>query len=111
MPIATCYTHQIVISHKKWDNLVSKWATHIGIQATDISLTVISNTIQSGEIYHLKVHLFLPSLWPEKSVQRIQGSFIALAEEILGISSKDIFLITQIISSGHVLDRGNTANW
>lgn len=110
MPILVCYTRE---RHKQkdWDKLVQHWGERIQVAQKDICLNVITDFTQAGANYKLLANLYLPSLWPEPSIKHIQKSFLACAEEFLDIQQKSIFLMTQIIQSGHVIDRGSLEEW
>lgn len=110
MPIVNCYTTK-KISAELWDQLVSAWAKEIEISEKDITIHVFAGFLQAGAKYELKAVLYLPSLWPDNAVIHIQQSFLTLAEKMLKIKQNDIFLMTQIIQSGHVIDRGKREEW
>lgn len=111
MPIINCYTKNINLLPEEWDRLVDTWARQIGITRNDITIHIIQEYLQIGALYDLKIELYLPSLWSDEAVTRIQESFLELIEKNLGIKQTNIFLMTQIIQSGHVIDRGEKAEW
>ncbi len=110
MPIATIYTQE-PISQEKWEAVVFSWAQKIMVDVKDVSINIVSNFMTAGAKYDMKVHLFLPSLWAEPSITKIQDAFLETVQEELGISKEGIITITQIIDSGHVVDRGKTEKW
>lgn len=111
MPILNCYTSKTNLRDSQWDRLVESWAKMISVEQKDITIQVFTDFVQAGEKYELKVELYLPSLWPDHAIIHIQQSFLTLAEKMLKIKQSDIFLMTQIIQSGHVIDRGNMEEW
>jgi len=111
MPILNCYTSKTNLQANQWDRFVESWAKIISVDKKDISIHVIADFFQVGERYELKAELYLPSLWSDNAVIHIQQSFLTLAEKMLKIKQSDIFLMTQIIQSGHVIDRGKTEEW
>ena len=110
MPIVNCYTTKKV-SAELWDQLILTWAKEIAVSEKDISIHVFNTFSLAGEQYELKVELYLPSLWSEEAIRNIQNSFLISSEQILGIKHKDTFLMTQVIKSGHVIDRGRLEEW
>ncbi|MDW7694479.1 hypothetical protein R9C00_06990 [Flammeovirgaceae bacterium SG7u.111] len=110
MPIATIYTQE-PISQEKWEAVVFSWAQKIRVDVKDISIHIVSNFMTAGAKYDMKVHLFLPSLWGESPIKEIQNTFLETVQDKLGVSEKEVIIITQIIDSGHVVDRGKTEKW
>jgi len=111
MPILNCYTTKTNLHSERWEHLAHAWSEKIGVDQKDINIHVICDCLQVGAKYELKAELYLPSLWSDQAVTNIQQSFLELAEEILDIKPGDIFLMTQIIQSGHVIDRGKREEW
>lgn len=111
MPILNCYTTQTNLKPAQWEQLLTSWSQVIAIDPKDISIQVCNDYLPIGEKYVLKVEMFLPTLWSDVAVGEIQLSLLRLVEEHLGIRQTDVFLLTQRIRSGHVIDRGKVAHW
>lgn len=110
MPILTCYT-QHSVTPDQWSDLTEAWSEKIKVARKDICIHVVTDFLQISNQYVLKVELSLPSLWPDEAIQHIQHSFLNLVETKLCIEREDIFLMTHLIQSGHVIDRGKLEEW
>lgn len=110
MPIVNCYSTK-ELHREIWDQFVHQWSEKIGVDQKDITIHIFTDFLQAGEPYTLKVELYLPSLWSNQSINAIQQSFLSLTEEFLGVKQNEVFLMTLIVQSGHVIDRGSLARW
>lgn len=111
MPIATCFIKNNKISKQQWDTLSAEWAQRIGVDVKDICLTMVTGFIQSGQTYEALVQLSLPSLWAKEDIKTIQMELLSLLSELLKVSSDQIFILTTIIQSGHVVENGKVVKW
>ncbi len=111
MPIANCYIHNEISRNADFQQMVSEWAENLQISETDITLNVITDFKQFGKDYTVMVNLFLPSLWSEADIEKIQQSLSGLIQKHLKIDSDQIFLMTTIIESGHVFTEGKVERW
>ncbi|MBR06102.1 MAG: hypothetical protein CMP48_00305 [Rickettsiales bacterium] len=111
MPILNCYLTHGNISNESWDQLIRMWAERIRVDSSDICIHVFTDFRNFGAQYQLKVELFLPSIWSQEATETIQNTFLTLVEEVLKIQQDDTFLMTQLIHSGLVFDRGKQEVW
>ena len=111
MPIANCYIKNKQVSQGELEELAGKWAEKLHIDIKDICLTVLTDFTQVGQQYEVMINLFLPSLWAEEDVKKIQKTLLELLKSYLKINSSEIFLITSIVQSGHVMENGKIAEW
>ena len=111
MPIANCYIKNKQVSQGELEELAGKWAEKLHIDIKDICLTVLTDFTQVGQQYEVMINLFLPSLWAEEDVKTIQKTLLELLKSYLKINSSEIFLITSIVQSGHVMENGKIAEW
>ena len=91
--------------------MAGKWAEKLHIDIKDICLTVLTDFTQVGQQYEVMINLFLPSLGAEEDVKKIQKTLLELLKSYLKINSSEIFLITSIVQSGHVMENGKIAEW
>jgi hypothetical protein len=57
------------------------------------------------------VNLFLPTLWSTREIEKIQLSLDSLLKKHLKIGSDDVFIITQTVQSGNVIEKGKQIKW
>lgn len=111
MPIANCYIKNREIPKNELEDLVRQWAELWHIDVSDICLTVLTEFMQVGQQYEVMINLFLPSLWSNGDVRSIQKALLELMMNYLKIEPSDIFLMTSIIQSGHVMENGGIVEW
>ena len=111
MPIANCYIKNKQVSQGELEELAGKWAEKLHIDIKDICLTILTDFTQVGQQYEVMINLFLPSLWAEEDVKTIQKTLLELLKSYLKIDPSEIFLITSIVQSGHVMENGKIAEW
>lgn len=111
MPIAICNIKNKAISNKILEPLVSKWADKIGVNIRDISITFVPNCIQFGQQYDILCNLYLPSLWEKENVNLIQNELLVVLVDAFKIQTENIFIITNIVQSGNVVENGKIVEW
>ncbi|MTI30747.1 hypothetical protein [Xanthovirga aplysinae] len=111
MPIANCFIKDNKLNQEKLHELAIEWAKMIQVAVNDICITTTSNFMQGGQQYEVMVNLFLPSLWSQDDIKKIQSSLLGLLVKYLEIKSSEIFIITSIIESGHVIENGEIIDW
>ena len=111
MPIATCYLSDKIIGTPDFKSLIIEWAGLIGVEEKDITLNIIRDFEQYGKKYEVMVNLFLPSLWDGEKIEIIQKSLVQLLSKYVSVQSQDIFIMTSIIQSGHVVSNGKIEKW
>jgi hypothetical protein len=111
MPIVNCFIKDKKVSQRELQEFAEKWASELNVEVKDICLTFISNCVQGGQQYEGLVNLYLPSLWTETDINRIQNSLLTNLCELLKTEASKIFIITSIIQSGHVVENGEIVNW
>ena len=94
-----------------YQQLVKEWAEALQISETDITLNVVMDHKQFGHQYPAMINLFLPSLWSETDIEKIQRTLSQLLQKHLKITSDQLFIMTSIIESGHVFSDGQMERW
>lgn len=111
MPIANCFINQITVSSEDLDYLTKEWAETIGVNLKDISLTFIDVSQQTGQNYKVMVNLYLPTLWEKSNIETIQLSLDKLLKKYLKLEVSDVFIITNAVQSGNVIENGLIVKW
>lgn len=110
MPIATVFS-KIQISRQTLHTIVSQWAENSSLDTDDVTLNVIPEFMQEGMNYSLLVNLYLRSLWPEEDIVKIQMALMQALQQNLKAPSDEIFMITSLIQSGHIVENGDIVRW
>lgn len=112
MPIAFVYVGRgFPISQEQVEKLAGAWSSLSKISLEDITVTVQEHIHQAGGGYKAMVRLILPSLWEENDVRRISMSLNEAVVKTLHLRDEDVVIMTSIVSSGEVLDRGVILEW
>jgi hypothetical protein len=111
MPIATCFLKNKSINPEELQQLVNEWAALIQVDQKDICVNAVTGFQQAGQNYELMINLYLPSLWSEKDVGKIQTSLLELFCQYLNLNVSEVFIMTSIIQSGHVVENGEIVRW
>lgn len=110
MPIANCFLKNHVENNTP-NKIASDWGNTIGVDEKDICINFVQNVIQAGHEYEALVNLYLPSLWTKNSIKKIQTELLNMLVKHLNITQDQIFIMTSIIQSGHVVERGEVVEW
>jgi len=112
MPIANCLVTQSCFKNidASVDPILlwSKESTKSAEQMT-INLTTIEK--QLGSPYAAMVTLQLPSLWTRTDISLLQVGLVKALAKYFDISPEEIHIVTQIIHSGHVVEKSNEIVW
>lgn len=111
MPIANCYIRKELSEKVDFSQLIKEWAHALKIRESDITLNVLSDFKQFGQQYPAMINLFLPSLWSEADIEKIQRTLSEMLQKHLEIGSSQLFIMTSIIESGHVFSEGKVERW
>ena len=112
MPIAYLYVNKRVkIDETQSERLIDDWSKIANVNKEYCTINVVENFIQVGTLYKVMVNLYLPSLWEEDDIRKIQKSLFESIVNNLDIEPNDVFIMTSVIQSGHVLDKGTLEEW
>lgn len=111
MPIANCLCKKDNITKEKSENIVSEWAEIAEVDIKDICLNFIHNYSQFGQQYSVLANLYLPSLWSEDGIKKVQLGLLQTLAKHLELREDEIFIMTSIINSSHVIENGNVVEW
>jgi len=109
MPIANCIITQEYSAPA--GQLIERWAKASGVSPEHMTINIIYSHEQLGKQYKIMAHLMLPSIWSKSDISSLQiGLATALSQHFL-VDINDIQVITNIITSGLVVESGKEINW
>lgn len=111
MPIVHCFIKEKEVIPSKIDDLIAEWAHITGIETKDICLNMITDFYQFGQQYSILVNLYLPTLWAEHDVKRIQIGLLRVISKYLDVFPEKVFIMTSWIQPGHVVENGEIVDW
>lgn len=110
MPVAVCYC-KTLISTDDLEKIVDDWAELTGVSREEVSITIVNDFIRAGKQYSVVANLFLPSLWKKNEVIMIEKGFLKLLSKYMQIKKEEVFIMTIILPSQHVIDNGDVVSW
>jgi hypothetical protein len=110
MPIANCIVSGFELPQFDYELLINEWATKIPVSPHDVTISFIRSS-QYGHKYKLLVNLYLPTVWKEKDVEKIQLTLLEVLVKYLSLRKDEIFIMTSKILSGHVTENGEIQQW
>lgn len=110
MPIAHCLV-KTKVSDREAQNMAHVWASEVGVAVKDVCLTFTPIIAQGGQTYKAPINLYLPALWSTADRVHIQQSLAQILAIHLHLSPREIFLITCIVATGHVVENGEIVHW
>ncbi|MBC9796109.1 hypothetical protein [Sinomicrobium weinanense] len=111
MPILHCFVKQKDVPELLLDSIVKEWGMRIGVADNDICINMVSGFVQAGKSYAILANLYLPALWSDQDVRNIQQSLLEVLSGNFHVREEDIFIMTSIIQSGHVVENGQIITW
>ena len=111
MPIAHCMMSQSVMESLSGVDLVALWG-HYSEQSTEfMTVNILPVAKQFGQPYAVMATLYLPNLWPEGKVKRLQEGLAAAFVDALNMTAEQVHVLTQIVDSGRVVENGKVVEW
>lgn len=111
MPIANCFIKESEVALDGLDLLVTEWASKIGTDVNDITMTFVPVLKQAGQTYSVLINLYLPDFWSGDDVKGIQISLLDSVCKCLNVKADRIFILTMLISTGNVVENGKIVSW
>lgn len=110
MPIANCFIKN-KMNFSNIDSLLKTLSDKLTLSISDITINFIRSSEQVGRSYDLMIFLYLPTLWKQEDVERVELTFVNTFSDHFKLSSNNIFLITTMVQSGHVVDNNKIQRW
>jgi hypothetical protein len=111
MPIVNCFVGEDVLGGADLEELVPLWAEESGVGAEQMTINVVSPSIQVGAGYQVMAFLFLPSLWSSEDVRRLQLGLASALRRAFAVPAAEVHVLTSIVESGHVVEDGEIVDW
>ena len=109
MPIVNCFLAPDA-EEPDAQAIVAAWSQRSGIAADEMTVNVV-RAQQGGKGYEVMAWLYLPSLWPEEDVAALgEGLAVALAD-VVHVRPSEVQVVTSIVTSGLVVEAGETLRW
>ena len=112
MPIANCIvTPKCQKRSSSTSNLIELWSNESKISSEHMTINVITSNEQLGNEYTIMATLLLPSIWSNSDISSLQ---IGLAKALtlhFNVSLKEVFISTNMVNSGMVVESGKEVKW
>jgi hypothetical protein len=111
MPIANCLIRGDLAIPDDPSALVTAWAADSGTSPEHMTVNVVPSVRQAGVPYAVMATLYLPTMWHEADVKRLEGGLASALGRVLGLDAGEIHVITLSVASGHVVEGGEIQSW
>ena len=111
MPIAHCFVKEKLVSGVSIDQVVQDWAVAIAVNPKDITINLVITEQQAGNPYSVLINLYLPTVWSAEDVQNIQLALHKVVTDHFQVLNNEVFIMTSLIQSGHVVENGRMMEW
>ena len=111
MPIATCFVRDEVARQPDVDGLTALWSEESGVGDEEMTINVVSGAQQAGSAYSVMALLYLPSLWSAEQIDRLQLGLARALSRGFAVALADVHVITSVVKSGRVVERGEIQEW
>jgi len=112
-PIANCIVmdeYNVQPTQKECD-LVARWARESGVISDHMTINIIPCHVQHGKHYTVMATLLLPSIWSGAEVSQLQKGLSRALSIHFNIPLQKIFVTTNVINSGMVVEGGEEKRW
>lgn len=93
------------------EDLVALWAAEAQQSPEHMTINIITSTQQHGAAYSVMAQLFLPSLWSRTHISVLQTGLARALARYFRITTEHVHVITHIIPSGYVVEKGEEMIW
>ena len=109
MPIANCVITQECVPNS--GNLIQLWASESGISPEHMTVNIITSSEQLGSKYKIMANLSLPSMWSASDISLLQLGLAKSLSHYFAVTINEVHVITNIVTSGMVVDSGQEVKW
>ncbi len=109
MPMAFCWVNKSC--QVKAGDLIDMWAAESGESSQHMTVNLLNVDEQLGNAFAVMANLMLPSLWQHEAIRRLQVGLAKALAQYYGLDLQDVFVITQVIESGNVVENGKPITW
>ena len=110
MPIAYCFVKEKLLPEVSIDQIVNALATEAAMNPNDITVNLVA-VQQVGNPYPVMINLYLPAVSSAEDVQNIQLALHKVVTDHFQVLNNEVFIMTSLIQSGHVVENGRTMEW
>lgn len=109
MPIANCIIKRDL--DRCEGDLIGLWSSESQQPAEHMTVNIIVSEGQMGKSYGAMATLYLPSLWSESAINKLQLGLSYALSKFYRLPAAEVFVTTCIVESGRVVEEGVVLNW
>lgn len=111
MPIANCFCKKKNLSKEKLEEMVLEWSRIIGVNKKEVCINIINEYTQVGQKYSVFINLYLPTIWSKTNIKKIQLGLLKVISKYYNIEESEVFIVTSVVQSEHVIENGKIVKW
>ena len=111
MPVVNCLITEDALKLSQTDSIVQYWADLSNINPMDITINILPIYQQLGVGYPIFATMYLPSIWSSEAIKRIQLGLLKTLLVHSNRSKEEVFIVSILIDSGHVVENGIIQQW
>jgi len=114
MPIVNCtIAPDLECEIKNNHDLIKRWSIESGFPegAKEMTINIVRSEAQYGNQYKIIANLFLPSLWSSDALRSLQCGLDIVLRRCFSLRPDEILIITHVIDSGLIVDKGEVVEW
>lgn len=81
------------------------------VNRSDVTIMLKKISAMFGNQYAAIVHLYIPDLWSSEKIEKMLLAINQTIETVWKIHQKEIMVMTHLIESNQVSDRGEIISW
>jgi hypothetical protein len=112
MPVANCFVQKDCYKKvSSSESLIELWTAESGLSSEHMTANIIQLTEQRGNAYNIMAVLYLPSMWSEQDVNLLQTGLAYALTRYFNVDINTVHVITHILESGMVVEKGEVLKW
>jgi hypothetical protein len=112
MPVAICnLSPNLTLGDNAPSEIIKQWGRYSGIDASEMTVTLLRAKQQAGKQYGAICTLQLPNIWSVSSVSKLQLGLAKAISEHYRLGASDVLVMTSYLDSGFVVEGGEEIHW
>jgi hypothetical protein len=112
MPVANCLVQKGCYQKvSNSESLIELWAAESGLSSDHMTVNLSACSEQRGNAYNIMAILYLPSKWSKQDINLLQTGLAYALTRYFNVDINTVHVMTQIVESGMVVEKGEIVTW